>query len=153
MVAIHDFSLGPESRDARDGALHSPLLFSGALTGVTAAGVEIPAQFKVGDRYLLFVTDAALSETLTIYLLGPDLTAADQLQISNEFVVPNLKRLRPLGDNRIEFSFLGDDLWRLTVLGAAEWRNPLNLFGIVTRPKQIGSGKRYLKLERLKSNP
>jgi len=96
------------------------LLLDGQSTGRLVPGARVEAQFSYGDRWLVLLgNDCMFDGYLCMLLLGPTLRVIDQRELgvgwgNAGFVM----RLRVVAPSTVEFSFFGDDCWRLTILPA-----------------------------------
>lgn len=146
MREMNDFSLR-EIDSKPDEARHSELLFRGEPTRTILDGVVLKSQFDFDGEYLLLVThDCGFEELLEIYLLDKNFKVIDKLQLGKEGTPGFLDGVRA-HENKIEFEFFGDDVWRLTILDAPQWMPPLNPGGLVKIPAKRLFAKGRLRLE------
>ena len=110
-------------------------------------GLAIEAQIKCPTGYLVITSDdTPYEEVLHFILLNDAMERIDQLDLGKVYQAGMLRQLY-LGDDYLEFSFFGEDRWRLSVLGTPTVWIPRLLSG-VSYP--TGWRRRHhLKLERL----
>jgi len=132
MVPITDFTLQPPPDQAP--SRRSRLFYRGqAVADLDGRSLEF--QFQCGPDYLLLLTeDNPYEETLHVYLLGPDLKLLDRLDLENPYSSGILADVQAVSERRLEFSFFGNDRWRLTVLPSPQYCWPAGLFSPVKRP-------------------
>lgn len=97
----------------------SELLCDEAAIPLLIDGILLQAQYRVGSRYLILLTeDCPYEEALHVYLLNHAHQVLDALELGLPYTPGIVKNLAPQGDT-LTFSFFGEDHWRLDVLGAA----------------------------------
>jgi hypothetical protein len=95
----------------------SQLLVDDHETSEILLGQWLEAQYATAAGALLFIVDDAYQEdALGIYLLDPQHRVRDHIRLQRMYATGKLRGLRQLDEANFEFSFLGDDLWRLQVL-------------------------------------
>ena len=93
----------------------SELLVNDQSTGVVLPGVTLEAQYRFGDRYLLFTTEnVPYEEALHILLLDQGFRRLDHIELSHPFAEGTLSDVRAR-DAQVQFSFFGGDFWELSV--------------------------------------
>lgn len=112
MRAISRFSLheipGPGAR--------SEVRLDGRPTGHTAPGCVLEAQFELDRGYLLLTTEGSpFEEALHVTLVDRHLHPLDERTLAIPYKPGVLRDVAVVSDTRIEFSFFGDERWRLTV--------------------------------------
>lgn len=153
MEVIDNFTVEPTPPVERDRTDESFLLFDGRQTGRILKGVTIEAQYRCGEAYLLLTTeDSPFEEGLHIYFLGADYEVLDEVELSHIYTPGGLENLRVTEENALEFSFFGDDVWRLTVLEQPRRGIPNSPLSFVKRALSRAFGKQYLELKALRLN-
>jgi hypothetical protein len=134
----------------KTGSPQSELLEDGTATITRVPGIILEAQYKCGDRYLLFTTEnIPYEEALHILLLDQRLRRLDDVELSHPFAGGILADLQPAGETQVRFSFFGADLWELTVLSVPRrLKARESPVGIKARLRRLLT-PRYLVLERL----
>lgn len=87
---------------------------------VEVIGKILEAQYRVGDDFLLFVTEGnPFEEALYIYFLDSNLQVKDSLEISAMYAEGILRNLSVVDSNRIIFSFFdNDEKWILEIFSS-----------------------------------
>lgn len=146
MKEIKEFQLQP--LPVKDDDWEKSILISnGSQTNTVLSGVSLDAQFQHGEKYILLVTyNSIFAETLHIYLLDKTFAVIDEWQISqNEGAVHNLQIIN---DNKLRFSFFGDDSWTLTVLEKPEFMLPkFPILSLYWKPLRFAFAPGYLQLQ------
>jgi hypothetical protein len=128
LTSVTRFSLVPEQLPS---PVRSELTLDGAPTGRRVPGIQLLAQYSFGDRFLLLLDeDCPYEGYLYILLLGPSLATIEQRELGLVWGAPGF--VADLGvdaPNALEFTFFGNDRWRLAVLAAprliwADWNRP-----------------------------
>jgi len=95
------------------------VLHNNNMTGVKVSGQVLEASIKVDNKlYLLFTTDNVIfEESLNIFLIqfGKDSKVIDSATIGEMYSTGIFKDLRIRTEDSLEFYFMGDSAWRLTV--------------------------------------
>ena len=94
-------------------------------TGRTAAlpGAVLEAQFDWPGGILVFTTqDAPFEEQLDIVMLGPDLRVLDRATLAAAYRTGALRAVEPAGEDRVAFSFFGEDRWLAICRPSPVWR-------------------------------
>lgn len=119
MQAIADFAVEPVHPRTEDAPPRSRLLFNRQPISTTLDGTCLDAQFVIGNKYLLILSDdIPYEETLRFYLLDASLRVVDWLELGAPYSPGVLGDLRDVGADRLEFSFAGNDRWQLHVRDA-----------------------------------
>jgi hypothetical protein len=147
MRKIAQFEIRPVPAAAGDRSA-GRLVFDGRPVGTVVRGACLDAQFALDSGYLLMTTeDIPYEEMLWISLLGSDFDLRDVLELGAPYAPGILRGVQVIADDGLEFSFFGNDRWRLTI---SDVRMPrlvallAQAFGI-SRP----SSRRYMRLTRL----
>lgn len=113
-------------REATDlSQAHSELLLNGNITGIIVPGEILEASVQINDqRYVLFLTDDVIfEESLTIALIDFREGIKEIVSVGNEYSTGNFEALSITAD-RINFRFMGDYLWTVTVSDTPRLRLP-----------------------------
>ncbi|HLL00686.1 MAG TPA: hypothetical protein VK539_08880 [Myxococcaceae bacterium] len=154
MTPLQQFSLAPVPLAPEDSDATVELLSGGRATGRFLAGKALERQFQAGNAYLLLVTqDVPHEETLFIYLLDRSWKLLDMYELGAAYVPGLLQHVQVVSDRQLEFSFFGNERWRLTVLDTPvrRWRDVFR--SPLIRPWERLLSPRYLELRRLEEPP
>lgn len=113
-------------REATDlSQAHSVLLLNGNITGIIVHGEILEASVQINEqRYVLFLTDDVIfEESLTIALIDLCEGIKEIVSVGNEYSTGNFEALSITAD-RINFRFIGDYLWTVTVSDTPRLRLP-----------------------------
>lgn len=115
---------------------------------VEVLGKILEAQYRIGDNFLLLVTEGnPFEEALYIYYFDKSLQIKDSIELSAMYAEGMLRNLSVTNANTIQFSFFdNDERWLLKILPSPEW-----IFGRNTYPaKNRGSlfHKSWLRLKK-----
>ncbi|EOI3468994.1 hypothetical protein ACN6UN_001577 [Cronobacter turicensis] len=113
-------------REATDlSQAHSELLLHGNITGIIVPGEILEASVQINEqRYVLFLTDDVIfEESLTIALIDFREGIKEIVSVGNEYSTGNFEALSITAD-RINFRFMGDYLWTVTVSDTPRLRLP-----------------------------
>lgn len=114
MEPVRLFALGT-AEQTREGP-RSQLIFRTRPLEMVVAGAVLEAQFATGDEFLLFVTDdCPYEEVLHLYLLDAGMAVVDRVDIGGPYAPGILRDLEPAGPACVEFSFIGNERWRVSV--------------------------------------
>ena len=94
-------------------------------TGRSAAvpGAVLEAQFAWPGGFLVFTTqDAPFEEQLDIVMLGLDFSVLDRATLAAAYATGALRSAEPAGEDRVSFSFFGEDRWLAICRPAPVWR-------------------------------
>lgn len=154
LTPIEAFAVEPIPDPAIEGrAWQGRLVFEGNATPARVLGVQLEAQFRVGDRYLLLLDDATPFEGgMHAYLLGPRLEIVDRRSLGLPYNPGFLHGIRAVGPREIEFSFFADnDVWKLAVLDKPRriWRDLTSEFRLHMWEGWRLLKKRHLELRRI----
>ncbi|EOV9688456.1 hypothetical protein QL189_10105 [Cronobacter turicensis] len=125
MQQVNSISL-MKVREANDlSQAHSELLLNGNITGIIVPGEIIEASVQINEqRYVLFQTDDVIfEEWLTIALIDFREGIKEIVSVGNEYSTGNFEALSITAD-RINFRFMGDYLWTVTVSDTPRLRLP-----------------------------
>ncbi|ELQ6149489.1 hypothetical protein R2313_001972 [Cronobacter turicensis] len=125
MQQVNSISL-MKVREATDlSQAHSELLLNGNITGIIVPGEILGASVQINEqRYVLFLTDDVIfEESLTIALIDFREGIKEIVSVGNEYSTGNFETLSITAD-RINFRFMGDYLWTVTVSDAPRLRLP-----------------------------
>ncbi|EOV0631129.1 hypothetical protein ACOIKT_000350 [Cronobacter turicensis] len=113
-------------REATDlSQANSELLLNGNITGIIVHGEILEASVQINDqRYVLFLTDDVIfEESLTIALIDLCEGIKEIVSVGNEYSTGNFEALSITAE-RINFRFMGDYLWTVTVSDTPRLRLP-----------------------------
>ncbi|ELY4777417.1 hypothetical protein ACLE1A_003015 [Cronobacter turicensis] len=125
MQQVNSISL-MKVREATDlSQAHSELLLNGNITGIIVHGEILEASVQINDqRYVLFLTDDVIfEESLTIALIDFREGIKEIVSVGNEYSTGNFEALSITAD-RINFRFIGNYLWTVTVSDTPRLRLP-----------------------------
>ncbi|EOC1335174.1 hypothetical protein ACI09U_002946 [Cronobacter turicensis] len=125
MQQINSISL-MKFREATDlSQAHSELLLNGNITGIIVHGEILEASVQINDqRYVLFLTDDVIfEESLTIALIDLCEGIKEIVSVGNEYSTGNFETLSITAE-RINFRFMGDYLWTVTISNTPRLRLP-----------------------------
>lgn len=147
MEPITSFTLQPVPPLKPEEAQRSLLLADGRPTPTELVGLELKGQWALPGGFLLLVTDdVPYEEILRIYLLSSSFTLVDRRVLGAIYNPASLRGVEVTGAWTLEFSFWGEERWRLSIkpLSGLEARTaPRGCFWVLRR--------RHLKLERMPS--
>jgi|SRR5579875_344617 len=140
MEKTSSFQVKREGEDTTRGVL----FFQGAFAGQVEGSV-LEGQYRCGNRYLLLTTDdIPYEETLHIFLLDEELRPLDKVSL-RQMYHSGLLRDVVAGDERIEFSFFGEERWLLTVHTTAK----LFMNAPFSSVKYARLGRHFLELRKV----
>jgi hypothetical protein len=144
MTKADGFSVKACSPSAGDKPPTCQLFYKGHDTGTRLPGALLEASFRVGDEWLLFLTDdIPFEESLEICLLDSKFQVADRATLAAPYAAGNFADLKVLSNHRLQFRFLGQGVWRLELLPDAAFRLPFVSEPLgVTRP--FGFSRRFV---------
>ncbi|EKY1944125.1 hypothetical protein RA231_002555 [Cronobacter turicensis] len=125
MQQVNSISL-MKVREATDlSQAHSELLLNGNITGIIVPGEILEASVQINEqRYVLFLTDDVIfEESLTIALIDLCEGIKEIVSVGNEYSTGNFEALSITAD-KINFRFMGDYLWTVTVSDTPRLRLP-----------------------------
>jgi hypothetical protein len=116
MHAITDFSLTPLASSGNARPDRSQLRFEGRTIFGNLSGVVLEAQFQIDGDYLLLITEGSpFEEGLHIYLLSSGFDLLDEAELSAPYNPGIVTDLAVAGSRQLDFTFIGENRWRLTV--------------------------------------
>lgn len=133
-------------REATDlSQAHSELLLNGNITGIIVHGEILEASVQINNqRYVLFLTDDVIfEESLTIALIDLCEGFKEIVSVGNEYSTGNFEALSITAD-RINFRFMGDYLWTVTVSDTPRLRLPF--FSDPRGVKRDAAFKKYMDI-------
>lgn len=103
----------------------SAIILNGNITGVIVTGEILEASVQINEqRYVVFLTDDVIfEESLTIALIDLREGIKEIVSVGNEYSTGNFEALSITAD-RINFRFMGDYLWTVTVSDTPRLRLP-----------------------------
>lgn len=113
---------------------------------IEVPGKHLEAQYRVGDNFLLLVTEGnPLEEALYIYYLNNDLRIIDALELSAMYTSGIFKNLSTADSDTIQFSFFETgERWILEILPSSKYIVWSNKYPVKRRSPMLH--KRWLKL-------
>lgn len=95
----------------------SYILLDGKPTQKDIEGAYLELCLRVGEKYLVFMTDDIPGEDmLHIHLLGSDLNIIDSATIGGMYSTGSFKNHNVKGPSEITFNFIGGNEWRVDIL-------------------------------------
>ncbi len=152
MQSVDCFSLSPNPVGQSQNKAVSEIMNQGIPTGQTIQGSELEAQYAIDDRFLILTTEnCPYEEALHIHLLDRQFEILDYLELAQVYSPGILGKIHVSAENCLEFTFFGQERWRLTVLrspkpGFFRWTRRVTRF-----PGWRFWARRYLDLELLDS--
>ncbi len=148
MESISKFKLHPQ-KEAGD-INQSKLFFLDKPVCCEVAGSYLEAQYQCSLGFLLMTTEDVLyEEALHITLLSVDLKVLDTVELSHSYAPGLVRDLHIINRNTLDFTFFGNDCWRLTVFDSPKrWPAKQLIAGIADCWKRL-LNKGYLGLQRL----
>jgi hypothetical protein len=151
MRAISHFAIGVVPPGTAEGRSLSGLLFDGRPVGTAIRGSVLEAQFALDHGYLLLSTeDTPYEESLWITLLDRRFGIRDQMMLCAPYSPGILRGARIVADDLLEFSFFGEDRWRLKI-GEAPMPRLRALWTWAAGMHRLSPG-RHLQLTRMDDN-
>lgn len=112
MRPISRFSL----RDVPNVGTRSEVWLDGRPTGRAVQGCVLEAQFELDHCYLLMTTEGhPYEEALHLTLIGRDRELLEERTLAIPYRPGVLRNVDIVSDARVEFSFFGEERWRLTI--------------------------------------
>jgi hypothetical protein len=154
LTPTQTFSIRPiPDPDIKGRAWQSRLVVEGEATSTRVMGVELEAQYRIGDRHLLLLDDGTPFEGgMHAYLLGPNLEIVDRRDLGLPYNPGFLHGIHTVGPREVEFSFFSEnDTWRLAVLEKPRrmWRDLTHEFRLHMWEGWRLLRKRHLELRRI----
>ncbi|MCU6166624.1 hypothetical protein [Enterobacter roggenkampii] len=111
----------------------SDVVLNGKSTGIIVPGQVLEAAVQVNEqRYILFLTDDIIfEESLTIALIDVHDGLKEIVRLGNEYSTGTFADLQ-VTDDSVDFKFIGDYIWTLTVSDSPRLRLPF-----VSDPKGV----------------
>ena len=143
VLTEQEFSTRPSTSD------NSYILLDGKQTQKDIYGAYLELCLKVGDRYLVFMTDDIPGEDmLHIHLLGSDLNIIDSATIGGMYSTGSFKNHNVKGPSQITFNFIGGNEWRVDVLEGKVFSLPF-----ISSPKGVSRKHLFHQYFRLYGDP
>jgi hypothetical protein len=152
MRQVSTFSVrGLTSVEVEGRLIRAELLKFDSPTSLMVEGSTLEAQYETSKGFLLMLTeDCPYEEALHIYLVDHGNSILDEIHMGQAYVSGILGDLDPIAPDQLQFSFFGNDLWKLRILESPRRMPPrLNAPQVETRWSRIFS-KRFLELTRMK---
>lgn len=141
-----DFRLRPDN-DANE--LRSALLNADGSVIAQVRGRVLEAAYRLQSGYLVLTSDGnPYEEVLHCHLFSAAMDAVDDLSLGQAYASGIVKHLRVVEGQCLEFSFFGDEIWRLSIAGEPQMQWKPQLFDSVQYP-QGWLRKHQLRLERI----
>ncbi|NHV09037.1 hypothetical protein G9X43_04045 [Cronobacter turicensis] len=125
MQLVNSISLIKVQEATESSQARSEVLINGNITGIIVPGEILEASVKVNEQlYVLFLTDDVIfEESLTIALIDFREGIKEIVYVGNEYTTGNFEALSITAD-KINFRFMGDYLWTITVSDTPRLRLP-----------------------------
>lgn len=122
-----------------DDVPESEVWFSNQPTGKRAPGALLEAALRVGDDYLLFMTDdVPFEDFLSVVLLDDEFNVKDSARIGGVYSTGTFSSLELQEPHSVRFRFIGDRTWTVRVLDRPQLSVPfLTDPAGVTRPLRL----------------
>ncbi|EOL9019505.1 hypothetical protein ACP6QU_001047 [Cronobacter dublinensis] len=125
MQQINSISLIKVQEATEISQARSEVLINGNITGIIVPGEILEASVQVNEQlYVLFLTDDVIfEESLTIALIDFREGIKEIVYVGNEYTTGSFEALSITAD-KINFRFIGDYLWTVTVSDTPRLRVP-----------------------------
>ncbi|EPR9024284.1 hypothetical protein ACU9CR_001517 [Cronobacter dublinensis] len=125
MQQVNSISLIKVQEATEISQARSAVLINGNITGIIVPGEILEASVQVNEQlYVLFLTDDVIfEESLTIALIDFREGIKEIVYVGNEYTTGSFEALSITAD-KINFRFIGDYLWTVTVSGTPRLRVP-----------------------------
>jgi hypothetical protein len=144
LESVQSFQLVPDDPERAT----SRLVSTDGSAIATVEGTTIEAQFRCARGYLVITSDAhPYEEMLHFHLLDEGMKVIDTVSLGRIYHSGILRELMVGAGDEVEFSFFGEERWRLVILKKPTRVRP-KLFSSITYP--AGALKRhFLRLEKV----
>jgi hypothetical protein len=137
------FRIEPSSADK------SCIFLDGKPTNKSVEGAYLELCLKLGQQYLVFMTDDIPGEDmLHIHLLAEDLSVIDSATIGGMYSTGSFTNYTVLEPNQITFNFIGGNEWRVEVLEDKVFSLPF-----VSSPKGVARKHPFYQYFKLYGDP
>jgi hypothetical protein len=103
----------------------SEIVLSGHATGKRVFGAVLEAAVRIGEYYLLFMTDdVPFEESLGIILLDKGLSVKDSARIGGLYTTGSFSALELCEPSVVRFRFIEDTSWEVRILEKPQLRLP-----------------------------
>ncbi|EKK7713173.1 hypothetical protein PO816_000008 [Cronobacter dublinensis] len=125
MQQVNSISLIKVQEATEISQARSEVLINGNITGIIVPGEILEASVQVNEQlYVLFLTDDVIfEESLTIALIDFREGIKEIVYVGNEYTTGSFEALSITAD-KINFRFIGDYLWTITVSDTPRLRVP-----------------------------
>ncbi|EGT5659420.1 hypothetical protein AGJ34_21810 [Cronobacter dublinensis subsp. dublinensis] len=125
MQQVNSLSLIKVQEATEISQARSEVLINGNITGIIVPGEILEASVQVNEQlYVLFLTDDVIfEESLTIALIDFREGIKEIVYVGNEYTTGSFEALSITAD-KINFRFIGDYLWTVTVSDTPRLRVP-----------------------------
>ncbi|ELY2797274.1 hypothetical protein SNN58_002338 [Cronobacter dublinensis] len=125
MQQVNSISLIKVQEATEISQARSEVLINGNITGIIVPGEILKASVQVNEQlYVLFLTDDVIfEESLTIALIDFREGIKEIVYVGNEYTTGSFEALSITAD-KINFRFIGDYLWTVTVSDTPRLRVP-----------------------------
>lgn len=125
MQQVNSISLIKVQEATEISQARSEVLINGNITGIIVPGEILEASVQVNEQlYVLFLTDDVIfEESLTIALINFREGIKEIVYVGNEYTTGSFEALSITAD-KINFRFIGDYLWTVTVSDTPRLRVP-----------------------------
>lgn len=125
MQQVNSISLIKVQEATEISQARSAVLINGNITGIIVPGEILEASVQVNEQlYVLFLTDDVIfEESLTIALIDFREGIKEIVYVGNEYTTGSFEALSITAD-KINFRFIGDYLWTVTVSDTPRLRVP-----------------------------
>ncbi|WP_105631743.1 hypothetical protein [Cronobacter dublinensis] len=125
MQQVNSISLIKVQEATEISQARSEVLINGNITGIIVPGEILKASVQVNEQlYVLFLTDDVIfEESLTIALIDFRESIKEIVYVGNEYTTGSFEALSITAD-KINFRFIGDYLWTVTVSDTPRLRVP-----------------------------
>ncbi|EOL8944224.1 hypothetical protein NNQ28_08860 [Cronobacter dublinensis] len=125
MQQVNSISLIKVQEATEISQARSEVLINGNITGIIVPGEILEASVQVNEQlYVLFLTDDVIfEESLTIALIDFREGIKEIVYVGNEYTTGSFEALSITAD-KINFRFIGDYLWTVTVSDTPRLRVP-----------------------------
>ena len=123
---IKEVSLVSTDETTKNGGPMSEIVLGDKRTGKKVPGVVLEASIRWNDFYLVFTTDGVdFEDFLTILLLDESCEIVDQARLGMMYSTGTFGGARLVGENEVDFQFIGDTTWTVELLEKPGFRIPL----------------------------
>ena len=121
-----DIGLVGTGETTKNGSPLGEVVLGDRRTGKKVPGAVLEAAMQWNDYYLLFTTDGVdFEEFLSIVLLDRNLDVVDRATLGMMYSTGTFGGARLVGENEVDFQFIGDTTWTVRLLEKPSFRIPL----------------------------